>query len=314
LTIPAATPLAAHASRRFTPPHRTDVVSTLGGLWRGGADTTMVVIRRPLRAVWRSTRTPNGPATQFIRNVGEHEIAVDAWGPGAEWLCERAPTLVGGLDDTSEFAPNHPLIADLMHRFERMRIPCTQSVFEILVPVVLEQKVTGIEARRSYGRLLKALAVPAPQAPDGPSLMLPLDPQVVAGTPSHVFHAAGVELKRSDTIRRAASYARRLEEAAETSIEEAYRRLRAIPGIGEWTLAEIGITALGDADAVSVGDYHLKNWASWNLAGEARGTDEQMLELLEPFRPHRGRVLKLIQRGGEQPPRYGPRLTIQERW
>ncbi len=90
----------------------------------------------------------------------------------------------------------------------------------------------------------------------------------------------------------------------------ARRRLRVIPGVGVWTSAEVALVALGDADAVSVGDYHLKNVASWHLAGEPRGTDERMLELLEPFRPHRGRVLRLLKIGAGPAPRYGPRMPL----
>jgi 3-methyladenine DNA glycosylase/8-oxoguanine DNA glycosylase len=68
--------------------------------------------------------------------------------------------------------------------------------------------------------------------------------------------------------------------------------------------------AFGDADAVSVGDYHLKNVAAWHLAGEARGTDERMLELLEPFRPFRGVVMRLLGFAGAAP-RFGPRMPLR---
>ena len=92
---------------------------------------------------------------------------------------------------------------------------------------------------------------------------------------------------------------------------DAYRRLRAFPGVGAWTAAEVAHIALGDVDAVSVGDFHLKNQVSWALAGEARGTDERMLELLEPWRGQRARVLRLLGTGGIQAPRFGPRLPTQ---
>lgn len=263
--------------------------------------------------VLRATRTPHGPATQLLRALG-NRVEVQAWGPGAEWLCERSPVLIGGGDDHGAFPDVNADVSDWHRRFPGMRVPCTQAVWEILVPVILEQKVTGSEAHQSFGALLRALAEPAPGPFEHLGLVLPLDAEVVAGAPSHVFHACGVERKRSDTIRRAASYARRLQEAAELPLAEGRARLGALPGIGAWTVAEVAQTALGDADAVSVGDYHLKNWASWALAGEPRGSDERMLELLEPFRPHRGRVLRLIGAAGIRPPKYGPRLTIQTRW
>ncbi len=187
------------------------------------------------------------------------------------------------------------------------------AVWETLFRVILEQKVTGKEAASSYRTLVRNLGQPAPPAP-GPKLTLVPDPSVVADTPHHVFMAANVERKRADTIRRAASYAHRIEEAAAISLAEAYRRLLAIPGIGEWTVNEVGAIALGDCDALSVGDYHVKNHVAWALAGEPRATDERMVELLEPYRPHRARMVRIIKMSGMQPPKYGPRLTIQKRW
>ena len=70
--------------------------------------------------------------------------------------------------------------------------------------------------------------------------------------------------------------------------------------------------ALGDADAVSLGDYHLPHLVAWALAGKPRGSDELMLELLEPYRGHRGRVLRLLQLAGITAPRFGPRMPL--RW
>jgi 3-methyladenine DNA glycosylase/8-oxoguanine DNA glycosylase len=263
--------------------------------------------------VLRATRTPMGPGTELLRRLGD-AIEVRAWGPGAEWLCDRAPVLVGANDDHTEF-PNVAAEVSMWHRqFVGMRTPCTQAVWESLLPTVLEQKVTGIEARDSFGALLRYGGESAPGPFAHVRLVLPLDPAAVSGWPSHVFHAANVERKRSDVIRAAAGYAHRLVEVAELPLADGTALLRKLPGIGEWSIAEIAQTALGDTDAVSVGDYHLKNSVSWALAGEPRGTDERMLELLEPFRPFRGRVIRLIGMAGARPPRYGPRLTIQQRW
>lgn len=299
-----------HRTRMFTPVHPTDLCQTLGVLWRGRSDRTMRVLRTE---VLRASRTPDGPGTQLLRSF-RGSIEVQAWGPGADWLCDRAPILVGGNDDHSDFPLVSPMVNEWHRRFEGMRTPCSQAVFEMLLPIVLEQKVTGKEAHASYGALLQTLGEPAPGPFGGLRLTLPLDPVVVAGTPSHVFHACGVERKRSDTIRRAAAYGHRLAELAELPVGSGRLRLGALVGIGAWTISEIAQTALGDADAVSVGDYHLKNWACWALAGEARGTDDRMLELLEPFRPFRGRVLRLIGAAGIRAPKYGPRLSIQARW
>ncbi|MEP7106121.1 MAG: hypothetical protein ABI838_09775, partial [Chloroflexota bacterium] len=139
---------------------------------------------------------------------------------------------------------------------------------------------------------------------------VPPAPAVIAGTPYEVFHGFGMERRRAEVLRRAASYARRLEECAEMEPVAASARLRALPGIGPWTAAEVVGVALGDPDAVAVGDYHHKNMVAYALAGEPRGTDERMLELLEPYRGHRGRVLRLLLEGGIAAPRRGPRLPL----
>ena len=123
------------------------------------------------------------------------------------------------------------------------------------------------------------------------------------------MHPFGIEQKRADTLRRAAVRAVALERCADAA--EATRRLMALPGIGVWTAAEVTRVAYGDADAVSVGDYHIKNTVSWALAGEPRGTDDRMLELLEPFAGHRGRVCALLAVAGVGAPRYGPRMPVR---
>ena len=306
---PVSTVVDEPLVRVFTPVHPTDLRRTLAPIARGRRDRTM---RIGADGVWRATRTPEGPATQHLSQQGG-AITTAAWGPGAQWLTERAPVLVGGHDDDDDFTPENEGLGRLHRLYRGVRTPCTMAVWEALLPTILEQKVAGKDARRSNGDLQRLLGEPAPHPPGGPALLLPLDPRVVADTPSHVFHSCNVERKRSDTIRRAAAYAHRLEEAVGMALPDAYARICSLPGVGEWSVAEVAKVALGDADAVSVGDFHLKNAVAWNLAGEPRGSDDRMLELLAPFRPHRGRVIRLLELGGSGAPRYGPRMTIR-RW
>jgi 3-methyladenine DNA glycosylase/8-oxoguanine DNA glycosylase len=270
---------------------------------------TLARVRLPRVAApgaWRATRTPAGPGTERLWLEGDR-LHVEAWGPGAEWLCANAPRLVGEDRDDAGFEPSHPLLAELHRRHRGVRIPRTGAVLEALIPSILEQKVIGVEARHAYRRLLAELGEPAP----GPlPIRLPPAPAALAATPYWAFHRWGVEQRRAATITNAARHASRLEEAAEMEPEAARRRLTALPGIGPWTAAEVAVVALGDPDAVSVGDYHLPNLVSWALAGEERGTDERMLELLEPYRGHRARVIQLLELAGITAPRRGPRLPL----
>jgi 3-methyladenine DNA glycosylase/8-oxoguanine DNA glycosylase len=91
----------------------------------------------------------------------------------------------------------------------------------------------------------------------------------------------------------------------------ANRRLSAVPGIGVWTAAEVAQRALGDGDAVSVGDFHLSAFVGWALAGRPLD-DDGMVELLERWRPHRYRVVRLLECSGVTKPRFGPRMTVQD--
>ena len=302
------------ASATFASGHPVDLRLTLGMVAQGRFDP---MLRIEGGGAWRASRTPDGPATLRLRaDAAGARVRAEAWGPGAAWAVAQAPELVGGGDVADGFealAGRHPLVAELHRRHHRLRLPRTRRVFEAMVVTICAQKVTGIEAKRSYRGIVRTWGEAAPVAegvPGAPRLHLLPEPAVLARQPSWAFHPLGLERKRAEALLRMAAAAGRLEAAADLVDRVAARRLlRAVPGIGVWTSAEVALVALGDADAVSVGDYHLPNVASWHLAGEPRGTDERMLELLEPFRPHRGRVLRLLQIGAGGAPRYGPRVA-----
>lgn len=257
--------------------------------------------------VWRATRTPEGAATLKLSG-GDHVVEMEAWGPGARWALEHGPELVGSGDHIDGFEPDG-LVGRLHRRMPGMRFGKTRSVFEPMLSAIIGQKVPGKAAGRSYARLL---AKYGEQAPGPVDLKLQPEPAVLAGLPYEAFHPLGIERKRADTIRRTAARSGRVEEAAAMAPMEATTRLIAFPGIGAWTASQVVQVALGDADAVVTGDYNLPHLVSWNLAGEPRGTDGRMLELLEPYRGHRARVVRLLKAGGETPPRYGPKLEIRQ--
>jgi 3-methyladenine DNA glycosylase/8-oxoguanine DNA glycosylase len=277
-------------------------------------------------AFWWATRTPDGPGTLSLRRTGP-ELEATGYGPGAAWLLDRADAVAGLRDDPSGFAEvarRHPVVAELAHQYSGVRLPATGRLFQRLLRAVFEQKVTGVEAYRAYAATVRHFHAEAGRQPAPgpvPRLLLPPDPNAVAAAPYWVFHPFGVEQKRADTLRRAAAEAARLEQCADAA--EATRRLTAIAGIGAWTAAEVVREVYGDPDAVSVGDWHIPHMVSWALAGEARAgaregapgslapADVRMLELLEPFRGHRGRVCVLLAHGGLGAPRFGPRMSVR---
>jgi 3-methyladenine DNA glycosylase/8-oxoguanine DNA glycosylase len=278
-----------------------DLHRTLGPLVHGRGDRTTRLERG---AAWLAFRTAGGAATLHLAHHSPTGILARAWGPGAEAALAAAPALIGEEDEPERFEAHHPVLRQLQRRHAGLRLPRSGRVFHALLPTILEQKVTGTEAFRSYAVLLRAFGEPAP----GPGvLLLPPAPETLAGLPYHVLHPLGVERRRADVIRRAAARATWLEAAPDAT--EASRRLTALSGIGPWTAAEVGRSAFGDPDAVSVGDYHVPNMVAWALAGEARADDARMLELLEPYRGQRGRVQRYLEVGRITAPRYGPRMA-----
>jgi 3-methyladenine DNA glycosylase/8-oxoguanine DNA glycosylase len=205
---------------------------------------------------------------------------------------------------------DHPLLTRAHRMHPGVRIPRTRLVWESLVPAVLEQKVTGKEAVAAFATLVRRYGGPAP-GPCPTFLRVPPPPEVWLRIPSWEWHKAGVDPRRMRTVMSAARVASRLEESVGMTREDAVRRLTAVPGVGEWTAAEVALRALGDTDALSVGDYHLSGQVGWALLGRPLD-DAGMVEVLEPYRPHRALVVRLIDLAGSGKPRFGPRLTIQD--
>jgi len=283
--------------RAIALPGPVDLRLTLG---RGGADATG-------QRAWWATRTPNGSATILIERDGPGLVAT-AWGDGTDWILDQAPGLLGLNDHPEGFDPKHRVLRELVKQKKGFRIGRTDRVFESIVPAVLGQKIATKEAHRNERDLTRTLSEPAPGPLD---LMLPVAFEVLAEVPYWRLHELGIERKRADLLRFVANRAARLEEITSMTRDDAFSRLTAFRGVGPWTAALVMGSALGDADAVPVGDYHLPNTVAWALAGEPRADDRRMLELLEPYRGHRGRVIRLLKAGGIRAPKYGPKTAIR---
>jgi len=302
-------------------PFLLDVRVTLSVQGRGRSDPTFRIDEAG--AVWRTSLTPDGPAT--IRVTARSRPAADAvasagplvlaqaWGPGADWLLGALPGALGLHDDISGFDPSgHPVLRQVARRHPGLRLGRSGRLMEALVPAVLEQKVLTIEAHRAW-RILLAKFGGQPPGPAPRGMRVFPDPKTWRRIPSWDWHRAGVEGVRAQTIIRACTVAGRLERLLATTHEEADRLLRTIPGIGPWTSAEARQRAAGDPDAVSVGDAHLPDMVGWALAGRSATNDEEMLELLGPYAGHRHRVTRLVKLSGlGGPPRRAPKLPVRD--
>ena len=311
-TTPTPTGTDAALERRWLPGRPVDLWATLGPMRRGHGDPTFRYGGRTgSSGLWRTTRAPDGPATlRLVVRPADGEVLGTAWGPGADWALDRLPALLGAGDDPGGFVPVHPVLRDTWRARPGWRVPRSGRVLEALLPAVLEQKVTGREAWRAWRWLVRRYGEPAPGpaglVPDG--LQVAPDAATWGRVPSWDWHRAGVDLSRSRTAVTAAGRAGRLEGLAGRAPAAAGTALRTLPGVGAWTAAEVGQRAFGDADAVSVGDFHLASQVGWALVGE-KVDDDAMLELLEPYRGHRYRVQRLVEMSGAGPARRGPRYA-----
>lgn len=286
-----------------------DLHRTLSPLRRGVRDPAYRVGSDG--AVWRATLMASGAATLRLTQCGPCEVRVEAWGPGAAEALASAPAMLGAHDDASAFDPPPGPVRDAFRRAAGVRVTRTGRVLEALVPAVLEQRVITRTAHDAWSFLLRAHGVPAPgPAPDG--MRVPPSAAGWADVPVWDFHRAGVDPRRARAVVTAARLAPRLEETVRMAPLDALARLTVVPGVGAWTAAETAQRALGDADAVSVGDYHLSGQVGWALTG-AKVDDAGMLELLEPYRPHRYRAVRLLLlSGAARVPRRGPRLAVED--
>ncbi len=274
---------------------------------RGAGDPTYRI--DPDGTIWRAIRTPEGPTTlQLTSRPYDGVVDAAAWGPGAAWALEQLPAMLGADDDPSGFEPLHPVLAEVHRRYPHWRIGRTGLVMEALVPGVIEQKVTGQEAFGGFRRLVHRFGERAPGPGEERGLWVQPSPEQLRAVPSWEWLKMHIDPGRSRTLVLAAQVARSLERTVGLPGAEVDRRLRSVPGIGVWTSAEVRFRAHGDADAVSFGDYHIAKNVGWALTGE-EVDDDGLAELLEPYRPHRYRVQRLVELAGLHRPRRGPRMA-----
>lgn len=283
------------------------VEAILSVFQRGAGDPTF--LRDQDGSVIRAVRTPEGPAT--LRMLGyprRAEVEGTAWGAGAGWALDRLPALLGDGDDPGGFLAHHELVAAAARRFPGWRVPRSGLVLDALVPAIVEQRVTGPEAFGGYRRLVVRFGEPAPGPYAARGLRVPPAPAVWAGIPSWEFLAASVDPARSRSLVGAARAAGRLEQGADLPGPQARSRLRSLPGVGVWTAAEVAQRALGDADAVSFGDFHVAKDIGWALV-DRELDDAGLAQVLEPYAGHRYRVQRLLELIGARRPRRAPRMA-----
>jgi 3-methyladenine DNA glycosylase/8-oxoguanine DNA glycosylase len=261
-------------------------------------------------AIWRTTLLRSGSVTARISRAASNTVDCTAWGSGAEDFLDALPAMLGADDDASDFAPTDPTVAAAHRRVPHLRIGRTGQVLEALIPAVIEQRVPGADAFRSWRRLVTKFGTPAP-GPAPARMRVPPSAEAWRHIPSWEFHRANVDPGRARTVVSCAQRASSLERLVSWPAAQARDALTSLPGVGVWTAAETAQRAFGDPDALSVGDYHIAKMIGWTLLGHPI-VDAEMVELLEPMRPHRHRVVRLLEASGlAYEPRRGARLPVQ---
>jgi len=311
--VPAAeTPDGRPISREWQPPFPLDLRAVLAPLRRGPGDPTFRIDAAGV--LWRACTTPEGPATLALTRRSGGEVVATAWGPGAPRVLDGLPTLLGAADDDTGFEPRHPLVARARRRWPGLRLCATGRVWDVLVPAVLEQKVTLQESWRSWRELCRRFGEPAP-GPVPRGMRVPPTARTLREIPDWEWHRAGVDGARRRTLRAVAVVAGRLERAVELAGSAggvaACRFLTLVPGVGVWTAAEVAQRAWADADAVSVGDRHLPALVGQALVGRPLD-DAGMLEVLAGYAPQRHRAVRYVRASGVPRPRTVPRATPRD--
>lgn len=292
---------AATRTLRFTRPF--DLTGTLAGVVQGPDSLVNRVVDG---VVWRASRSPAGPCTIRLELKGRH-LEATGWGEGAEAALDALPNLVGAHDDDSSFVAHHEIVERMWRSHRGVRVPRSGAVAETLISSVLEQRVTAFEAQRAQVQIVERYSERAPGPAD---LWLPPDPERLAGAAPYDLHLVGVEQDRADIVRRVAANARRLDALALLPPAEAHQRLNEVTGVGPWSAARVALVALGDADAVPLGDPTLPATVTHAFTGRAVDDDVAMLDVLRPYHGHRGRVIRLLAAAGVRSPerthRYAP--------
>ncbi len=266
------------------------IVTPLGGAY----DLRLTLLRRRAQAALRGG--PDALVARFAQSGREVRVEILASGAADREDLDRALSqaigLVGLDDDPSGLeavVARHPLVASLHRRFAGVRLGRAPTMFEAAAAAVVRQLVTYEEASASLGRLRARYGAPV----EGTDLVAFPSAPAVAAIPPHDLRAMGIGIRRATTLRLVASRARSIEALSSLPPEDVIARLQSLRGVGIWTATKVAVDAMGYQDGVLVGDAVLPYLATKALTGEAGG-DDALLAALEPFRPHRARVVRLL--------------------
>ena len=239
--------------------------------------------------------------TRHLRVEADRAVAL----PELESRLRRMFDLDARLPEVAAHLRRDPRLAVLLASRPAARVAGAFDPFELAVRAILGQQVSVAAATRLAGRLAARCARSAdPWRSDGLTWLFPGPREILSADLSNM----GMPGARVRSIQR-------LSEAAETDpalltssgdYERDIERLRALPGIGDWTAQYIALRALGHRDAFPASDIGLLR--AMNVDG-VRPTPAELTELAQAWRPYRGYAAMLLWSGPVSAPPPGARSS-----
>jgi AraC family transcriptional regulator of adaptative response / DNA-3-methyladenine glycosylase II len=177
-----------------------------------------------------------------------------------------------------------PALARLIAKRPGLRTPGGWDGFELAVRGILSQQISVEAARQLAGKLVRICCQPSTTLPNGSlAYVFPSAPRLASADLS----ALGMPRARRNTLKALAEIVQTNPHVFESSssFDEVIARLRAIPGIGEWTVQYIALRAFRETDAFPATDIAILRGAA-ELEGTAT-TATQLIDRAEVWRPWR---------------------------
>ncbi|QMV24252.1 helix-turn-helix domain-containing protein [Streptomyces sp. SCUT-3] len=225
---------------------------TVPGVEESDAGTYRRTLRLPrgTALVELVPRPEDGWVTARMRLDDLRDLAV------AVQRCRRLLDLDADPQGVDEALGADPLLAPLVAARPGLRVPGHVDGFELAVRAVLGQQVTVKGARTLAGRLVERLGKPL-DAPAGTLTRLFPAAEAVAADDLEGIGLTGARARALRALAGAVADGRLvLDPGADR--EEAARGLLALPGVGPWTASYVAMRALGDPDAMPLGDLVLR--------------------------------------------------------
>ena len=209
----------------------------------------------------------------------------------AEWGIERVRGALGIDQDLRPFYDRFrfdPVIGAAVRADPGLRVAGRPDPFEALVWAVCEQLIEYQRAaaiqRRLVARLGRRCALTG--LADSPSAAV-----IAAQAPALLASLDLTETRALALVRAAREVASGRVDLRDPDHERGWRRLRAIRGVGSWTLQTMALTGQGRLDQLPAGDLaYLKLVGRLSGSGDprARATEEEVERFFAPYEPWAG--------------------------